>query len=78
VLCGRARELCGGVVKIEFLMQKVEISVRESCVEVDKFARLTPATNTARCDNRQGLYKDMCGVDTQIYNSNQHQSRSVC
>jgi hypothetical protein len=23
-------------------MQKVEISVRESCVEVDKFARLTP------------------------------------
>jgi hypothetical protein len=27
------------VVKIEFLMQKVEISGRESCMEVDKFAR---------------------------------------
>jgi hypothetical protein len=29
-------------VKVEFLLQKVEILVRESCVEVDKFARLTP------------------------------------
>jgi hypothetical protein len=30
------RESCVEEVKIEFLMQKVEISVRESCVEVHK------------------------------------------
>jgi hypothetical protein len=36
------RESYVEVVKIEFLLQKVEISVRESCVEVHKFARLTP------------------------------------
>jgi hypothetical protein len=35
------------VVKIEFLMQKVEIAVRENCVEVDKFARLADP-NTER------------------------------
>jgi hypothetical protein len=33
-------ESCVEVVKIDFLLQKVEISVRESCVEVHKFARL--------------------------------------
>jgi hypothetical protein len=36
------------VVKIEFLLQKVEISVRESCVEVHKFARLTPTQKGLR------------------------------
>jgi hypothetical protein len=30
------RESCVEVVKIEFSMQKVEISVKESCVELDK------------------------------------------
>jgi hypothetical protein len=42
------RESCVEVVKIEFLLQKVEISVRASCVEVHKFARLTPTPNTER------------------------------
>jgi hypothetical protein len=42
------RESCVEVVKIEFLMQKVEISDRESCVEVDKFARLTPTQKGLR------------------------------
>jgi hypothetical protein len=36
------RESSVEVVKIEFLLQKVEISVRESRVEVHQFARLTP------------------------------------
>jgi hypothetical protein len=30
-------ESCVEVVKIKFLLQKVEISVRESCVEEDNF-----------------------------------------
>jgi hypothetical protein len=37
------------VVKIKILMQKeVQNSVRESCVEVDKFARLTPTQKGLR------------------------------
>jgi hypothetical protein len=39
---------CVEVVKIEFLLQKVEISVRESFVEVHKFARLTPTQKGLR------------------------------
>jgi hypothetical protein len=42
ILVRERRESCVEVVKIEFLLQKVEISVRESCVEVHKFACLTP------------------------------------
>jgi hypothetical protein len=41
-------ESCVEVVKIEFLLQKVEISVRESCVDVHKFARLTPTQKGLR------------------------------
>jgi hypothetical protein len=32
-------------------MQKVEISVREGCVEVDKFARLTPTQGSPGSDD---------------------------